>query len=84
MSNQNSNPAEAEPAATPETEGLTPTDCRGGRSIDDCLRNAIWHLHQAKKRNDTMQEATEVNSPAWHGHETIDDRLHDALSELGD
>jgi hypothetical protein len=78
--NQLSNPPAADTAPTE----LSAADCRGGRSITDCLHNAIWHLHQAVKRNNVMQEATETGSPAWHHHETIDDRLHDALSELGD
>lgn len=63
---------------------IGPEDFRGGASVSECVQNAIWHLLEAKKRNDAEQEKHKPGTPAWHAHETIDDRLHDALSELGE
>lgn len=73
-------PQNSSPAAS---EALTPSDFRGGKTVADCLHNAIWHLQQAQKLNNKMQEPLVPGTDAWHRHEAIDDRLHDALSELG-
>lgn len=63
--------------------GLAPKDYRGGKTVTECTQNAIWHLQQAQKRNSAMQEKHKAGTPEWHNHESIDDRLHDALSEMG-
>lgn len=44
----------------------------------------VEHLNAAKERNDELQKNFEGGSAAWHACETIDDRIHDALSLLGE
>jgi hypothetical protein len=44
---------------------------------------AIINLLEAQKLNETMQKKHVEGSPDWHMHETIDDKIHDALSKLG-
>jgi hypothetical protein len=51
--------------------------------IEKASKLAITKLQEARKLNDQMQKAA-VGTPEWHMHETIDDRLHDALTALGD
>lgn len=43
---------------------------------------ALDAIAAAKKRNDDMQAKCVVGSPAWHDHETIDDRLHEAIAAI--
>lgn len=41
-------------------------------------------VRQVEAINETMQQNTTRYSAAWHRHETLDDRLHDILTLLGD
>lgn len=45
---------------------------------------AIEHIKAAQLLNAKLQELNAVGTNDWHCHETIDDRLHDALTKLGD
>lgn len=51
---------------------------------DETRLSVIEQLKQAQTMNDSLQKLTGQNSVAWHRHETIDDRIHDALEKLGD
>lgn len=51
---------------------------------ENSVKLAITKLYDAKKINDTMQKKHEQGAPDWHMHESIDDRIHEALSALGD
>lgn len=52
--------------------------------IETTTKAAIAKLHEAQKLNEGMQKRHAAGAPDWHMHETIDDRIHDALSLLGD
>lgn len=43
---------------------------------------ALKALQKAKERNDAMQAKTKAGSPAWLGHEEIDDHLYEAIVAL--
>lgn len=51
---------------------------------DETRLSVIEQLKQAQTLNDSLQKLTGQSSVAWHRHETIDDRIHDALEKLGD
>lgn len=53
-------------------------------SIVDALAQVVDKLTSMKTQNDALQSVTAVGSPAWHVHETIDDRIHEALELLGE
>lgn len=44
---------------------------------------AVEKILEAQKLNESMQRSHKPGDPAWHLHETIDDKLHDALAALG-
>lgn len=48
-------------------------------SIEQVVRKIEWVVRE----NNALQIKTEVGSPDWHRHETIDDRLHEVLAALG-
>jgi len=48
------------------------------------VAKAIKQIELAMVRNDAMQKSCDSGGDLWHGHETIDDRLHDALAALGE
>jgi hypothetical protein len=48
-------------------------------SIEEVVRKIEW----AMRENDALQRKATVGSPDWHRHETIDDRLHEAVAALG-
>lgn len=52
--------------------------------LESTAKQAIGKLLEAQKLNAGMQKKHEAGTPDWHMHETIDDRIHDALSALGD
>lgn len=52
--------------------------------VETTTKAVILKLHEAQRLNEGMQKKTEKGSPDWHMHETIDDRIHEALSLLGD
>jgi len=47
--------------------------------IDDAVEKII----EAQLLNSQMQQAYKIGDSMWHRHETIDDKLHDALEVLG-
>lgn len=44
----------------------------------------VQTVKEAQAKNSDMQEKVEFGSAEWHLHETVDDKLHDALTLLGD
>jgi len=44
----------------------------------------LGQLTKIKSLNDNIQGVAEHASAEWHAHETIDDVVHDLLTELGD
>lgn len=48
------------------------------------LEETIELIQNAQKLNEAFQKKTVIGSTEWHAHETIDDKLHDALTLLGD
>ena len=48
------------------------------------IATAIKNIKMAQAFNTAQQELCVLGAPDWHRHETIDDRLHDALAALGD
>lgn len=48
------------------------------------VNTAIVHVKTAQDLVDKAQGQFELGSPEWHRLETVDDRLHDALTALGD
>lgn len=52
--------------------------------LEEKLTSAIEHVKAAQAENAGLQESHLIGSPVWHRHETIDDRLHDTLTALGD
>ena len=57
---------------------------RHAQNTLDVVKQAIAKLHEAQKLNAGMQKAWAGCTSEWHIHETIDDRIHEALSLLGD
>jgi len=51
--------------------------------IETAAKAAISSLLEAQKLNETMQKKHAQGAPDWHMHETIDDKIHEALSKLG-
>lgn len=47
------------------------------------IDEAVAKILEAQQLNATMQRKHELGSTAWHEHETVDDKLHDALASLG-
>lgn len=47
------------------------------------IDEAVEKILIAQQLNAQMQRAHEPGTSAWHHHETIDDKLHDALAALG-
>lgn len=47
-------------------------------------QKAIDAVKEAQRINAEMQALYRAGSAQWHQHETIDDKLHDALTALGD
>lgn len=47
------------------------------------LDEAVTAILKAQQMNRNMQRSHAPGSDAWHTHETIDDKLHDALGALG-
>lgn len=52
--------------------------------VETTAKAAIAKLLEAQKLNEAMQKKHAPGSPDWHMHESIDDRIHDVLSLLGD
>jgi len=48
-------------------------------SIEQVVRKIEW----AVRENAELQRKAAPGSPDWHRHETIDDRLHEAIAALG-
>ncbi len=53
-------------------------------NIETVAKKVIAKLQEAQRMNDGMQKAHALGSPKWHTHESIDDRIHEALSLLGE
>lgn len=45
---------------------------------------AVGKLKQAAEANAELQAEFAVGSTTWHKHETVDDRINDVLTLLGD
>lgn len=54
-----------------------------GAAVIDRVEEAIAAVTAAQSVNNKLQGAFKVGSIEWHQCETIDDRLHDALTALG-
>lgn len=52
--------------------------------MKDRIDQVIALLKEAKEKNDALQFKTVTGSPEWHSHETVDDKIHEALALLGD
>lgn len=48
------------------------------------VMRAIEAVNTAKKLNDQMQAQYKTGTAQWHQCESIDDKLHEALTALGD
>jgi len=62
----------------------TPTPNAGDPLTENRKQAAITCLHEIKRLNDDMQKQFAKDSASWHHCESIDDRVHDALTALGD
>jgi hypothetical protein len=47
--------------------------------IEEVVRKLEW----AQRENAELQRKTSSGSPDWRRHETIDERLHEAVAALG-
>ena len=48
-------------------------------TIEQVVRKLEW----AKRENAELQRKAAPGSPDWQRHETIDDKLHEAITALG-
>lgn len=48
------------------------------------IRHLIALAKRAAELNAELQSEHVVGTPKWHAHESIDDKLHDMLTALGD
>jgi hypothetical protein len=48
------------------------------------IDTAVEAIRIAQQLNDQMQRQHQPGTTPWHHHETIDDRLHEALAALGE
>lgn len=47
------------------------------------LEMVVTLIRDAQKRNAAIQVRQRVGGTTWHEHESLDDKLHDALELLG-
>ena len=48
------------------------------------IEDIIDYLHEAQQRNAELQKTFKAGTPNWHSCETVDDKIHEALTLLGD
>lgn len=73
------------PQAVMEKLQLTPV-CANLQLMNgtQALRTAIAALRSAQQMNESLQKKVVHGSSDWHVFESIDDKIHDALTLLGD
>ena len=52
--------------------------------IEIDTESLVNRISKIKNLNNDAQDETTSGSQAWHRHETIDDIIHDILTDLGD
>lgn len=67
----------------PEQAVGVPQHAHDGGASQSVMR-AIAAVNEAKKLNDQLQAQYKTGTSQWHQCESIDDKLHDALTALGD
>lgn len=83
MSRKQSSTGDREPPrGVPEQAIGVPKHVHDGAS--QSVLRAIAAVNEAKKLNDQLQAQYKTDTAQWHQCESIDDKLHDALTALGD